>query len=739
MTSTLKEPPLQNAQRLFKVALLGNPNAGKTTLFNALTGLNQRTGNFPGVTVDKKSGAMSDSIEVIDLPGTYSLAGRSPDELISVQLLLGELADQRPDLAVVVADACHFKRSCYLISQVMELGVPVMVAVNMMDLAQNRGISLNLEGIKKSLGLEVVPTSAKDSKSTTALKSAIETVLKDPKVAQTPWVWPEEFDNTVQKLAEKLALQSALVRRVLIDEGLSSGDLVVQSKGEAALEKIVSARKTLQAAGHSLARIEAETRHGWIEKNIASAITSTGQTHKFSEALDALVLNRVLGPIIFFTLMTFVFMSIFEWAGPIMEMIDGGVGSIGEMAGAALQAAGLGGGPLESLVVQGIIAGVGGVLVFVPQIALLFLFLAILEDCGYMARAAFIMDRMLRFTGLSGHSFVPLMSSFACAIPGIMATRTISNRAERLATILVAPLMSCSARIPVYTVLIAAFVPNTHVLGFLSLQALTFTGMYILGILCAIPIALVTKKLSGELNQSSFLMELPTYKVPSARTVFLRVFEASKAFIVKAGTVIFIASVIIWALSYFPRSESIAVQHQTMRTKAESTYKGKDLKAEIQKINQREAGAYLRGSYLGQIGQTIEPVVKPLGWDWSIGIAVLASFPAREVVISVFGIVYDLGEDLDTGEEEGSKALTAKLHSAKWPDGKKVFNLPVALSILVFFALCMQCAATVATIKQETNSWKWPLLSFFGMTSLAYLGALLAYQVGMAMGLGGVS
>lgn len=721
-----------------KVALIGNPNTGKTTLFNALTGLSQKTGNYPGVTVDKKVGAMSDTIQVIDLPGTYSLAGRSPDELISIQVLLGQISEQKPDLIVVVTDACQFKRSAFLVTQLMELDQPVLVALNMMDLAEKAQIKIDLETLKKELSLPVVPIIAKDSQSLDGFKSAVQDALQSKTPAKAHWTWPEVLDTECTKLAKELSIPVPLARRAIIDEALPTEQLIAEQCGPEALTKTQSARQAIKAAGLIPARVEAEVRHGWIEKTIGPSIQQAEQGPSFTDKLDGILLHKFFGTLIFFTLMTFVFMAIFDWAGPLMDLIDGGIGSFGELVASGLQGAGLGGGPLESLVVQGIIGGVGGVLVFLPQIMLLFLFLAILEDCGYMARAAFLMDRLLRFAGLSGHAFVPLMSSFACAIPGLMATRTISNRSERFATIFVAPLMSCSARIPVYTLMIAAFVPDDRVFGVFSLQAVVFTAMYLIGIVFAIPISLAVKKFSGFTMASSFLMELPTYKTPSARTVFLRVYQAAKAFLTRAGTVIFVASVIIWALSYFPRSSEIQDTHEAMRTEISKKKSGEELEAELQKIDQLEQGAYLRGSFLGQIGQFIEPVVKPAGWDWSVGIAVLASFPAREVVISVFGIVYDLGEDLDTEEEDGSKALTDKLKAAKWPDGRPIFNLPVALSILVFFALCMQCAATVATVKQETNSWTWALTSFFGLTFVAYLAAILTYQIGMAVGLGDI-
>jgi len=726
--------PTSNATALHRVALVGQPNSGKTTLFNALTGLAQRTGNYPGVTVERKVAVLREGVELIDLPGTYSLASHSPDELITVEVLLGLLpGEPHPELIVVVADACNFARSAYLATQVIELGLPTVLALNMVDLAKQANVSIDCKALTEKLSIPVVETVARDSSTLNELRAAIDQGLQSS--GQTPPLldWPTELSEATSRLAAAYKIPPGMARRALIDANPALDAALAERHGPELPAALQGERAQLFKDGIDASRSELELRHGWIARELAEAVTSGERSLETTERLDSLLLHPIVGSLIFFALMAAIFMSVFEWATPLMDGIDGAFGALSELSGAAFQSAGIAGGPLESLIRDGLIAGVGGVLIFIPQIAILFLFLAILEDCGYMARAAFLMDRMLRFCGLSGRSFVPLMSSFACAIPGIMAARTIPSARDRLATMLIAPFMSCSARIPVYALLIAAFVPPQRFLG-MPLQGLVFTGMYFVGILFAIPIAWLLTRRSAD--HASFVMELPSYKWPASRTVLMRVGLGLKAFVIRAGSVILAVTILVWALSYYPRPESLAASFDQQRTTAAASLKDEALAKRIAQLDLEQEGAYLRQSILGRLGQAIEPAVRPLGWDWRIGVAVLASFPAREVVISVFGVVYDLGSELDTAEESGATALTAKLNAAKWPDGRKVYNLPVAMSILVFFALCLQCGATLATLRQETGSWRWPILSFVGMTSLAYLAALITYQAGMALGAG---
>jgi ferrous iron transport protein B len=478
--------------------------------------------------------------------------------------------------------------------------------------------------------------------------------------------------------------------------------------------------------------VEAIARYEWAAK-VLDGVARRPDDHQptTSDRIDAVLTHKIWGTLIFAATMALLFSSIFILAVPLMDFIDGAIGSLAEFVESRMAE-----GALRSLVVDGVIGGVGAVVVFLPQILILFLFIAVLEDCGYMARAAFLMDRLMAGVGLSGKSFIPLLSSFACAVPGIMATRVIENRRDRLATILIAPLMSCSARLPVYVILIGAFVPAQHYLGgLLGLQGLVLLAMYAVGVVVAVGVAWCLKKslLRGE--TPPFVLELPSYKVPSIRTVIWRMTERGWAFLARAGTVIFAVTIVIWALAYYPRSEA--------RVAADIAAKQAALAgdpAALEAFNDPEHLEYLtaslhqRYSFLGRAGQWIEPAVRPLGWDWRIGCAAIASFPAREVVMGVLGVIYELGPDVDVGAESDQSRLQSQLRAARWDDtGDPVYNLPVALSIMVFFALCAQCAATLAVIRRETNSWRWPVFTFAYMTGLAYVGALLTYQVGIRL------
>ncbi len=554
-----------------------------------------------------------------------------------------------------------------------------------------------------------------------ALVETIDTVLRSPSVGLR-FDWPAAVEESVDSLARELAPilpQEACpppyeLRRALLDV-----DGYVERRLRAIGDSIVSDildrhRQRLSDAGVSLPDVESSQRYAWIGELAEECIVRRPpRERRRSEQIDNVVTHRVLGSLIFCAIMGGIFISVFEWSASLMELVDSVFGTLTEAIHGAL-----GEGVLASFLADGVVAGVGGVLIFLPQILILIGMITILEDCGYLARAAFLIDRLLRTVGLGGRSFVPLLSSFACAIPGIMAARTIESPRERLITILVAPLMACSARIPIYTILVVAFVPEKLVLGFLPLQGLVFAAMYFFGIVVAAIAALILKKTVFRGPEAPFLLELPSYKVPSVRAIVLRMYDRGKDFLVSAGTIILAMSVIIWALLYFPRPAAVEQNVRAQMVQAGVT--------EEERIDKAVAGAYLRQSVLGRIGHAIEPAVKPLGWDWKIGTAAIAAFPAREVVVSTLGIIYNLGPD----EDATSTVLHEKLRAATWPDGRKVFNLPVALSIMVFFALCCQCQATVAIIKRETNSWRWPIFVFSYMTVLAYVAALLVYQVG---------
>ncbi len=530
-------------------------------------------------------------------------------------------------------------------------------------------------------------------------------------------------------------LPDFLVERLLLDSGgYLEGELL---NGDAAVmaAKLHSARESLAAAGMPVPAVEAMARYEWIARTLDGVVRRPNvHQETLSDRIDAVLTHKIAGTFIFVVVMALLFSSIFVWANPLMELVDAGVGNIASIVEASLPE-----GALRSLVVDGVIGGVGAVLVFLPQILILFFFIALLEDCGYMARAAFLMDRLMAGVGLSGKSFIPLLSSFACAIPGIMATRTIENRRDRLATILIAPLMSCSARLPVYVILIGAFVPAQKYLGGLvGLQGLTLLAMYSVGVIVAIGVAWILKRsiLRGE--TPPFVLELPSYKIPSLRNVVYRMAERGWSFVARAGTVIFAVTIVIWALAYYPRSdERVASEIAAQRAQlVASAATPAELAAFDDPDHLERLGDSLhqQNSYLGRAGQWIEPAVRPLGWDWRIGCAAIASFPAREVVMGVLGVIYQLGPDVDVHDSASQSRLGDQLRAARWDDtGKPVYNLPVALSIMVFFALCAQCAATLAVIRRETNSWRWPAFTFAYMTVLAYVGALVTYQVGIRL------
>jgi ferrous iron transport protein B len=740
------------------VALLGNPNTGKSTLFNALCGVRQRVGNFPGVTVEKHTGNVAiegRSFEVIDLPGTYSLAPRSPDEMVAVDLLLGCGGEAPPDVILCIADASNLERNLYLVSQVLELGRPVVVALNKVDLAAEHGVELDVSLLRERLGIPLVATQAHRQLGLGELKQALHAAVgsRAPRVTSP---FPEAFTREVTALVEESGRARAaplpryLAERLLLDVGGYLEQAQSPLADPQLLASVRAARGRLAEAGCPAPMVEAISRYDWVASLLDGAMT---QAHRrqttFSDRLDAVLTHKIGGSLIFALLMAVVFQAIFIGAAPLMDGLDRTIGALGELVAEAMPA-----GMLQSLVVDGVIAGVGGVLVFLPQILILFAFVSLLEECGYMARAAYLMDRVMVRIGLSGKSFIPLLSSFACAVPGIMATRAIEDRRDRLVTILIAPLMTCSARLQVYSLLIAAFIPDyRYAGGWVRLQGLTLFALYLAGIVAAVVVAWVLRRTLLRGQTPSFVMELPGYQLPSWRNVVSRVGGAGWSFLRQAGTLIIAVAIIVWAAAYFPRNPQV---EQDVRNRyaaelrqfdaplaaiapaeppmgdavagqdAESAQR--DRAALEQQVANEVAAAYIEHSYLGRAGKLIEPLVRPLGWDWRIGCAVIASFPAREVVIGTLGVIYQLGSDHDAA----SASLRQTLRTATWPDSsRRVFNVPVALSIMVFFALCAQCAATLAVMRRETNSWRWPAFTFVYMTGLAYVGALLTYQVGM--------
>lgn len=730
--SQASSSPTAFSERSLKVALIGNPNTGKSTLFNALAGMNARVGNYPGVTVEKKIGKAEwgeRSFELVDLPGTYSLSPRSVDEMVSVDVLLGRQSDVgQLDAIVCIADAANLERHLYLFSQILDLHVPVVLVLNMWDGVARSGQTVDVEKLREKLGVAVVVTEAHRRRGIEDVQQAI-TKAVTTEATERPHLFPGVFYEECRRLEEHLAEQGFnavpyyLCERLLLDVGgVIETRYVQRSEGELT-GYLAEARERLKDAGCVVPFVESQSRYKWAREVLADVVTKpTEPRRSLTDRIDAVLTHRVAGLLIFAAVMLLVFQSIFTWAAPLMDAC----GSVQKFFGAQVAAV-VSPGPLRSLLTDGVIAGVGGVIIFVPQIALLFFFITLLEDSGYMSRAAYMMDRAMAAFGLSGKSFLPLMSSFACAVPGVMATRTIDSYRDRMVTILVAPLMSCSARLPVYLLLIAAFIPATGLNGWLP--ALVLFGMSSLGLVIAIPVAWLLKKTFFKGQPTPFLMEMPDYKIPSARLVLHRVYDRSKAFVVRAGTLIFAATIVIWAAGYFPGDHATEIELTMQVEQLESEETTKDIQAKIEKLKSQqndESAALIESSFLGRAGHAIEPIVKPLGWDWKIGVGAIASFPAREVIIATLGTIYSLGGDVD----EKDDGLAGALKNSKWPDGKPVYNVPVALSIMVFFALCAQCMSTLVIMRRETNSWRWPIFSFTYMTALAYIGALLTYQIG---------
>ncbi|REJ78771.1 MAG: ferrous iron transport protein B [Acidobacteria bacterium] len=661
------------SSRPARIAIAGNPNAGKTTLFNALTGMRQKVANYPGVTVERKEGNWKFDPELpaarlIDLPGLYSLDATSLDEQLAREVLTGKVnGDGKPDLIVAVVDATNLERNLYLVTQLIEYGIPVVVALTMVDLAESRDLKIDVDKLSRMLKIPVVRVKAREKKGLAEINTAVGRILNEDSTANPFWIEGSASSSPPNEEDIHLSL---------------SGD-------EAANKQIFA-------------------RYRFIS-DVYQASVGTFDTERsnVSEKIDKVLTHKFFGLVILVAILLLVFQTIFTWAALPMDLLDQGFGALGDLVSDAMPE-----GILTDLIVDGVIAGIGGVLIFLPQILLLFLFISILEDTGYMARAAFLLDKLMSRVGLHGKAFLPLMSSFACAIPGIMATRTIESKRDRLATILIAPFMSCSARLPVYALMIAAFFAGQTVLGFVSVGAVLMLAMYTLGIAVAIVVAFVLKKTILKSPPPPFVMELPPYRLPNFRTVIQNMLTRAWLFIKRAGTVILAISIILWALMYFPRSEAPVSAADPETAQAEA------------------ARSQLENSFAGMLGKTIEPAIAPLGYDWKIGVAIIASFAAREVLVSTLSIIYNVGED----ETEESPTLLGAIRGAEYPDGTKVWTPLVALSLMVFFVLAMQCMSTLAVVRRETNSWSWPVFMFVYMTVIAYVAALGTFQAGVALG-----
>lgn len=696
------------------IALVGNPNTGKSTIFNALTGLRQKIANYPGITVERKIGTTIIGgvlHKVIDLPGTYSLNYKKIDERIAYETLIGSYEHEEvPDLVLIVVDSSNLDRNLYLATQVMDLNIPVMLVLNMMDVAEDRGITINATAISETLEIPVISISAKNKSDIDILRNEIqnfdlevprplkwvpnETLHEAMKLVIDEWVKP--YTNIPERAHYIEALR-------LISEGEFIGAFYTFDKAEVGKKVIAKARGIIEQEGGNPMAAEVLRRYNFIGECTADASKQTKQFEKtITDRIDEVVTHKIAGPVIFTLVLLFMFQAIFSWATPFMDMID-----FLFVEGGAWVSEALPPGMLNDLLVEGVIAGLGGVVIFLPQILFLFFFIYVLEGTGYMARAAFVMDGFMTKVGLHGRSVVPLMSGFACAIPGIMAARTIENWRDRIITIMVLPFMACSARLPVYALLIAAFIPPTTVLGVFTLQGITFFGLYIFGILIAIFAAAVMKKIFPSGQQTPFIMELPSYKMPKWSVVFQNTAERGKVFITEAGKIIVAISIVLWFLASFPKVGNAEYEAEASNAETIESYQ-------------------LRHSFAGTFGKFIEPAIEPLGFDWKIGISLLTSFAAREVMVGTLNTIYSIEES----DGENSSLKEKLINDINPETGKPVFTVATAVSLMIFFALAMQCMSTIAIVKRETNSWKWPTAMFLYMTTLAYLCSFIAFQIG---------
>lgn len=699
-----------------KVALVGNPNTGKSTLFNLLTGLNQKIGNFPGITVDKKVGycklSGQQQAEIIDLPGTYSLYPKSKDESIVFQVLADKNNPSHPDVVVLVADATNLRRNLLLCSQVADLGLPMLLVLNMTDMARKEGIHINVNKLAERLGIQVVAMSARKNDGLDVLKKAI---------AHTTYIPTQVTGIDVSIFApEAIAAVKAKLKTTndyFALQVLHQHEHLEFFTQEDQLE-IEAIEKQYEFETAKIQGAETVARYRYLSTVLTDLIFDTGAEKKFkvTDKLDSILTNRFWGFFIFLAILFFVFNAIFSWSAYPMELIETSFVWLTEIGHQYLPP-----GVLTNLLLDGVVAGLGGIIIFIPQIAILFALISILEDTGYMARVTFMLDKIMRKFGLSGKSIVPMIGGIACAVPSIMSARNIENWKDRIITIMVTPLVSCSARLPVYTLLISLVVPNKLVFGFLSLQGLTLMAMYVISIFAAIFVAFIMRFIIKAKEKSYFIMELPVYRMPRWKNVFYTMYEKSKTFVLEAGKVIIAISIVLWVLAtYGPSKRFEQIEKKYANIEATETDSIK-----VASIERDRAAEKLENSYAGILGQAIEPVIKPLGFDWKIGIALITSFAAREAFVGTMSTIYSV----DNADEQGA-TIRNKMHDAVNPEtGLPVFTFANSLSLMLFYAFAMQCMSTVAVVYRETKSWKWPGIQLVYMTAMAYVASLIAYQL----------
>ena len=697
------------------IALVGNPNSGKSSLFNALTGLNQKVGNFPGVTVDKKTGQSeldaTLTSAIIDLPGTYSLYPRRADEWVSYKVLMGADGDTKPDVILLVADASNLKRNLLFCTQIIDLKYPVVIALTMMDLAAKKGIEVDIEGLERELGVPVITVNPRKNKGIAQIKKALALTAKQQYL---PPQWDfipnaQLASNAVNQLQEILPQLSdyAAIHYLIHYEHFPISEKELQSIKQIEVNNSFNPTKT-QAE-------EIVQRYARIRQIMQQHVIEPDPLQKklFTERLDNLLLHRIWGYTILIVVLFLLFQSVFWLARFPMNAIDWSFAQLTTWLSSVLPEAWW-----SNLLLNGFLAGLSGILVFVPQIMILFGLITMLEDSGYMARISFLSDKLMRKVGLNGKSVMPMISGFACAVPAIMSARNIENKKERLLTILVTPLMSCSARLPVYTILIALVVPDTYFFGILSVQGLVMMALYLLGIVMALIVSYVLKKIVQLKEKSFFILELPVYRTPRWKNVGITMIEKAKIFVRDAGRVIIIISLLLWFLSSYGPSERRRLLDEKYTVAKQQASTPETLIAVTKQYNAEK----LQNSYAGLLGKKIEPVIRPLGFDWKIGIALITSFAAREVFVGTMATLYSV-------EKKDNATLKQKMESAVRADGTKVYTLPAALSLMVFYVLAMQCMSTLAVVKRETRSWKWPFIQFVYMTALAYVCSFVVYHI----------
>jgi ferrous iron transport protein B len=716
--------PRRGEQHEIHVAVVGSPNSGKTTLFNALTGMHQKVGNYPGVTVDRKEGSYRHRgmrYRLIDLPGAYSLTATSDDERIVRDMLLRLMPSESPeDMVLVVVDASQLERQLFIATQVMDLGVPMVVALTLNDEARRLGRAVDAESLAQRLGVPVVEVIAPRGKGINELRCVLnETAGRVPE--PPPWSIGESVLKAVDRLASHLGEHHPAplgYRRQLAVQLLLYPEYEHPLRDLPGVAELAAdLRGALDTTGKQWRQAEAQGRFDWIKKAVAAARAPAqdGYRPSVSDRVDRVLTHPIWGVVFFIAVMGVMFQSVFTWAVPFMDSIDWLFGWLGAQVGAWIQP-----GWFQGLVVDGVITGIGGVMIFLPQILLLFLFIAVLEDCGYMSRAAFLTNRHMRRAGLHGKAFIPMMAGFACSIPGIMAARTIPNRRDKMVTMLVVPLISCSARLPVYALMIAAFIPALPVIGGFTgftLQGLTLWLIYLWSIAMAITVAFLLRKAVFPGKSEPFVMELPSYRLPHWRTVLMAMWERGKLFLTTAGTIILVINIILWFLLSYPVNPEISTLYASERSDAQVILGGEELATRLTEIDAQETSATLAYSFAGRLGHGIEPVIEPLGFDWRIGIGIIGSLAAREVFVSTLAVILGVSGD---GEDEG-QSLVERIRGAMSPLS--------GISIIIFFLLSCQCLATVAVMKRESKSWGWAAFLYGYMTAFAYIACLVFFQV----------